>query len=253
MLAYKRSPNFGTPATFSTIAYEPTQTPTSSSTHNFDFPSSRGTTSPPVILAFLAIGMFAAAMLALFGCRRVNLERRWMVNQRRGGVVGLTPGDGQERPRLWDLGSAPGVIGGGRGWKDIMPVAAHRIVEVPAKDRGGRGSVWGGADGVGVLRTRTLVRALEHWRESLPRPFFKHVVEITSPEVVEEGRLQVAVPIAMPCPHRPRLTCIRESTDGSDEKTADSSHPWEDERGLVYAIGLLDVSCRKPASGLDDR
>lgn len=135
-------------------------------------------------------------------------------------------------------------------------MAAHRIVEVSAKgdvDRVGR--VRGGAGGVGALGIRTLVRAFDHLRELLPRPFLKHVVEIKLPDMVEEGRLQIAVPIAMPCPHRSRLSCIKESAEEGegDERTAVPSLAWEDDCGLVYAIGLLDVPCRKPASGLDNR
>jgi len=172
--------------------------------------------SPPVILAFGALGMFTGAILAVFGSRWMNRVRQWELT--------LAPDDGVpahlEPPRLWDLESTctPGVIvRRDCGWKDIMPMAAHRIVQVPAKGR----------------------------QKSLPR-FFKPVVGLKSPEMVEEGRLQVAVSIAMPCPHRPRLlTSIRESTEEGTEQTAVP--------GLVYVIGLLDVPYSKPASGLDDR
>jgi len=126
----------------------------------------------------------------------------------------VTPDDGEdlEPPRLWDLGGTPGVIRHDCGWKDMMPVAALSMVHVPAKGRVDQ-------------------------RQSLPRPLFE-----PCPEMVEEGRLQVAVSIAMPCPHQPRLLT---STGKRDGKTAVSS--------LVYAIGLLDLSCRKLSSSLDGR
>ena len=118
MPVYKRSPNFGGPVSYSTVAYEPTRTFSSASTtDSFDFPPPRPTASPPVILAFLAIGLFAAALIALLGYRRVTLERRWLLNQRNGGGLGA---DVLEIPRLWDLGSTPGAVGLDGGWEDIM-------------------------------------------------------------------------------------------------------------------------------------
>ena len=120
MPAYKRSPNFGGPVSYSTVYHdsEPTRTSYSASTANtFDFPSQRPTASPPVILAFLAIGLFAAALIALLGYRRVTMERRWLLNQRNGGGLGA---DVLEIPRLWDLGGTPVAVGLDGGWEDIM-------------------------------------------------------------------------------------------------------------------------------------
>jgi len=106
-----------------------------------------------------------------------------------------------------------------------MPVA---VVHVPDK-----GDVDpGGADGAG-----TQVHTLD---QTMRRPSFGPAVGLDSPEMVEDGLLQVAVSIAMPCPHRPRLL-----TTGSIKSGETTSWIYE------YAIGLLDVPSRKPASGLE--
>jgi hypothetical protein len=77
------------------------------------------TASPPLVLAFLAVGLFTAALITVFGCRRVTLGQRWAANHRAIQVVGIES-KVEDRPRLWDLGAVPVTIGPDRGWKDIM-------------------------------------------------------------------------------------------------------------------------------------
>lgn len=76
--------------------------------------------SPPLILGFLAVGIFFAAMIAVFGWRRVHFGREppsWRnlggIRVRRfdgptpsvgrSGVVGLTGDSKLERPKLWEV------------------------------------------------------------------------------------------------------------------------------------------------------
>lgn len=60
--------------------------------------------SPPLILAFLAIGLFAAAMVAVFGFRRVQLVRSFGVR----GMANPFPPEESEvprpKPQLWEVG-----------------------------------------------------------------------------------------------------------------------------------------------------
>ncbi|KAF8155950.1 hypothetical protein B0H34DRAFT_799037 [Crassisporium funariophilum] len=112
--------------------------------------------SPPLILAFLAIGLFSAAMIIVFGWRRIQFGR--------GGFTLGVPrhgGGGEyamgrvlpQRPRLWDLWNGGGGVswqqlagkGHGHGkmgtlqkpsqhkseldvrWKNIMPLSAKAV------------------------------------------------------------------------------------------------------------------------------
>lgn len=62
--------------------------------------------SPPLILAFLAIGLFALSMLGIFGWRRIQFvrlrgemhRRDWTADERSSTRTGLGP-----RPKLYDL------------------------------------------------------------------------------------------------------------------------------------------------------
>jgi hypothetical protein len=82
--------------------------------------------SPPLILAFLAIGLFAAAMIAVFGYRRIHWGRPWSV-EGDVDVVERAPRRRREnfgeRPKLWDVWVVPRM-------------------EVAAKDAGGRRYRW---------------------------------------------------------------------------------------------------------------
>lgn len=81
----------------------PTSAPTNSSSSNAFSPSS----SPPLILAFLAIGLFSAAMAFVFW-RRVQGNRRWgglnatiPLNER--SIYFNLPFSNADIPKLWDL------------------------------------------------------------------------------------------------------------------------------------------------------
>ncbi|EGO03852.1 hypothetical protein SERLA73DRAFT_175533 [Serpula lacrymans var. lacrymans S7.3] len=102
-------------------------TPSSSDTdgNNFQLFASNG--SPPLIIAFLAIGLFTVALIAVFGWRRVNGGRGLVVRQvrparrRKEVVLG-------DKPELWELWTRRAVKGelddSGLDWDNVMPISA---------------------------------------------------------------------------------------------------------------------------------
>ncbi|TFK73343.1 hypothetical protein BDN72DRAFT_854794 [Pluteus cervinus] len=106
-------------STLPTLPDSPNPTGSNSNGNGANFFSP--TTSPPLILAFLAIGLFSVAMIAMFGWRRIQYGRGWAAHLRdddeltgfgpsgtrgtrglgRGGLYG-EPWFG-EKPKLWDL------------------------------------------------------------------------------------------------------------------------------------------------------
>ncbi|KAF8888566.1 hypothetical protein BD779DRAFT_1672241 [Infundibulicybe gibba] len=79
--------------------------------------------SPPLILAFLAVGLFSAAMIAVFGWRRIQFGHRWQ-NGRQLALAG-SRGELPEKPELWDLTTAtPAKSSDEVRWHNILPLAA---------------------------------------------------------------------------------------------------------------------------------
>ncbi|KAJ3554042.1 hypothetical protein NP233_g12504 [Leucocoprinus birnbaumii] len=126
------------PSSLSSAFSQPTSSPNGSSNNSNQSPVG----SPPLILAFLAIGIFSAAMIAVFGWRRVQFGRDphlWGLvdgagsHGRRGGGMELAETDGQaggtrfgERPVLWEAWTdhANKVERGDYGcWDSTMPLA----------------------------------------------------------------------------------------------------------------------------------
>ncbi|THV04727.1 hypothetical protein K435DRAFT_159921 [Dendrothele bispora CBS 962.96] len=91
----------------STSSSPPTQTsPGGDINDNFFTPGS----SPPLILAFLAIGLFSAAMVAVFGWRRVHTGRalaRYGMMDPLGRHMGDGAGTGNGRKKVVDYGEPP--------------------------------------------------------------------------------------------------------------------------------------------------
>ncbi|PPQ92272.1 hypothetical protein CVT25_008580 [Psilocybe cyanescens] len=119
-----------------------TPTPTSSSgaDPNAQHDSFSPAGSPPLILAFLAIGLFAAAMIVVFGWRRVQFGRAWTL----GGIPTIDhpiplPKILPNKPKLWDIwcgGDASwtenvGSRKSGRNkrlhWENITPFTANAV------------------------------------------------------------------------------------------------------------------------------
>lgn len=100
----------------------PSSTPTQSRTSNPTLFSPGA--SPPLILAFLAIGLFTISMVAVFGWRRVRLGRGAALHPFRNDETEFGEwrrGFG-EKPKLWDLWTDGRAVGneGDVGWDAIM-------------------------------------------------------------------------------------------------------------------------------------
>lgn len=96
--------NLGNPTTTSAAA---TSTSSNNDGHGDISKSLDVHGSPPLIIAFLAIGLFTAALIAIFGWRRVVVTRQQVARANAAGAgMGGTPKKGVEfgaKPELWDL------------------------------------------------------------------------------------------------------------------------------------------------------
>jgi hypothetical protein len=97
----------GSPSTTSTVHVVATASSTPSSNDNNQGLSVTG--SPPLIVAFLAVGLFLAAMLTIFGWRRVAFGRGFATHPiGRGGFhAEMKTESFGRRPELWDLWTQP--------------------------------------------------------------------------------------------------------------------------------------------------
>lgn len=132
------------------LANPTTTTPAASSTSSNNGSNNIGSgmqgKNPPIIIAFLAVGVFLALMIAVYGWRRVVMGRQVGAYQGAGngsvyvGMYGIGRGARMrgmgtereigERPVVWDLWTAgrEGEKGSGKekvGWVDIMVSADH--------------------------------------------------------------------------------------------------------------------------------
>ncbi|EMD35649.1 hypothetical protein CERSUDRAFT_116391 [Gelatoporia subvermispora B] len=198
-----------------------TSTATSNTSSNSLF-SSHG--SPALILAFLAIGLFAGGIIAMFGFRRYHMSSQF---GRRRGFVGRRQEEGDldgpagfqttgprvprtvkrnfgEKPLLWDVYA---VDDSDYSLMNLMPISAKVLAAQshPEDGTSGRPSLQRSDSHVGRLRTfiihgpsprRTPSSAsVPASPSSSPTPAS---APAASPSLV---RLQVAVAIAMPAPY----------------------------------------------------
>ncbi|KAK0220306.1 hypothetical protein IW262DRAFT_1014301 [Armillaria fumosa] len=173
--------------------------------------------SPPLILAFLAIGLFAAAMIAVFGWRRIQF----------GSTAGPRAGVDErlrhlgERPKLWDLWTGRGQSTSDT-WEGIMPISA--IVHYSVSDTKPVHS----KSNVSFLPLQQLLRSRRDG-DSFSLHADDDDDESTSADV------QVAVAVAMPSPPSIKRFSMAPSTSSGKE-------PEEivDENVLVeYSLGLF--------------
>ncbi|KAJ7847754.1 hypothetical protein B0H14DRAFT_3675154 [Mycena olivaceomarginata] len=160
-------------------SYTTTTTNSDSSDSGFSLSS-----SPPLIIAFLAVGVFAISMVTFFGWRRMTAGRVWI-------VPAPTVSIG-ETPKLWDIWSPRERPHRATEWHNIQPLAATVWDEYPPPAPANNGPP----------RHHSLVAAaLAHLRWRYRRRGSQDGTALE--EKLNHDplvRLQVAVTIAMPCP-----------------------------------------------------
>ncbi|KAJ6459711.1 hypothetical protein C8R47DRAFT_131457 [Mycena vitilis] len=177
--------------------------------------------SPPLILAFLAVGMFAISMVVFFGWRRMTAGRRaWTTPS----VVVLV-GD---IPKLWDVWS-PVERPVAAEWHSIQPLAATvwdaTSLPAPAVDDASRSHSTFAAAAVAHL----------HQRYRRRRPQEDVAMEAKMPSAASPVRLQVAVTIAMPSP---------DSASSSQRTEPDEERPL-DYYSIASIARILSPLCQK--------
>ncbi|KAF9460034.1 hypothetical protein BDZ94DRAFT_1311893 [Collybia nuda] len=189
----------------------PSGTPTTQGTSTLFSPGA----SPPLILAFLAIGLFTISMAAVFGWRRIQLGRGVLPPLYGGDEIEFGErarrGHG-EKPKLWDLWTDMRVPGRERdiSWDTIMPVAVMDIPDPPMTH---------------VPRPSSAHNGSARYRLWSLRPVRVESDVKAEPVPPSYTRLQVAVAIAMPSPH-------------SHEYHMDNEHQPVEKAQVDYMIGL---------------
>ncbi|KAH7923088.1 hypothetical protein BV22DRAFT_1106280 [Leucogyrophana mollusca] len=225
-------------STTSDLATNPTSSPSSNvnDPNGVDIFTSNG--SPPLIVAFLAIGLFMVAMAAVFGWRRVNGNRGLLVHQVRAARPGKKPVVLGEKPVLWDMWTrraASTAIEDVR-WENVMPFSAvlHCPVEPPIPSPPIKPLDPPPLPPPAPNRLAQTVTALQHYFRPLPplsttsRP--DNSLSPASPRegiTLSEGAwVQVCVTIAMP---------------SQVDRQPSSSCNFAEEELLEYCIGTVDV------------
>ncbi|KAK0449730.1 uncharacterized protein EV420DRAFT_1646723 [Desarmillaria tabescens] len=175
--------------------------------------------SPPLILAFLAIGLFAAAMIAVFGWRRIQF----------GTAVGSRADVDErlrhlgKRPKLWDLWTGKRASTSD-AWETIMPISA--IVHYPISDTKRDHS----KSSVAFLPLHQFLRS----RRDGDSSSLNDDDDDDDNDVSGPVDVQVAVAVAMPSPPIKRLSIAPSSSPGKEPEKI------TDERALVeYFPGTL--------------
>ncbi|KAF8962572.1 hypothetical protein BDZ97DRAFT_1920386 [Flammula alnicola] len=215
--------------------------------------------SPPLILAFLAIGLFSAAMIIVFGWRRIQLGRAFTV----GGIpinhaastnrTNILP----NKPKLWEPWYADEVtwsqVSGntekGAGyydgeWANMLPLAAKAVstdIGVVPED-----SKPSNTPSTSLHRNlldpqRQILRSLwpRSWRHHPSKPHEAHELQSTDKSPPTSKTLQVGVAIIMPSPHFPIY--VKERTDTNTEYHEEEKSRKRKEI-TEFSIGLYDCT-----------
>ncbi|KII87778.1 hypothetical protein PLICRDRAFT_54823 [Plicaturopsis crispa FD-325 SS-3] len=175
-----------------------TVTPTASATASAD--SSSGDDdglitppqgSPPLILAFLAVGIFGAAMIGVLGWRRFRFGRGPPLAQQ-ADIQTRSTGLGA-KPELWDVWIEPSQSAEYK-WADLVPISVQKLSHGPPTCPSPPNPL---PSGLGISARPPMSRLFQPQR---------HDEKKEKDNIVPEGnastRLQIAVAIAMPSPRR---------------------------------------------------
>ncbi|PPQ96851.1 hypothetical protein CVT26_006020 [Gymnopilus dilepis] len=178
--------------------------------------------SPPLILAFLAIGLFSAAMVIVFGWRRIQYARGLIPQGLTFDEEGMSPKASLVRPKLWDLWNEEEItwaqVSGKEKarrdselqWANIMPLSANAVPSSPVHES--MASIVSSTELPTLARRRDLLDrqppALRMWRRLRQR---QKTREKSTTSSIPSPRLQVEVAILMPSPRYP--VYVREEGD----------------------------------------
>ncbi|KAJ7472170.1 hypothetical protein FB451DRAFT_315283 [Mycena latifolia] len=208
-MALQTEVHSSTPTSSSTgSAPDPTNTNSDSDSTE---PSFSFSSSPPLILAFLGVGMLGIAMIVFFGWRRLTAGRARWIEPAEAALASFG-----EPPKLWDVWSPHEQQWTDTAeWQKIQPLAATVWDYTPLP-----------VNNHGVPRHETLTAAaFAHLRRRYRNrrrsdESFVMDAKLARPSV----RLQIAVTIAMPFP---------------DFSSSSQTEP--DEQPFDYSIGLYDM------------
>lgn len=196
------------------------------------------TGSPPLIVAFLAVGLFLAAMLTIFGWRRMVFGRGFIMQPvgrmgRAGWEFERQPEYFGEEPKLWDLWSHPSADSKGPlNWEQMMPISANikRSEEIPSNEAGSRATDIHAHYGI-PSQLRSIGRHIHRHA----KPAGDRNADVRS---TESQTLQVAVAIAMPSIHTHEHNSKNEGPSNSPDI---QSHEPNDADPLQYSLGLVEM------------
>ncbi|KAJ6495450.1 hypothetical protein C8R45DRAFT_987388 [Mycena sanguinolenta] len=203
-----------------TASSSPSQSPSPVPTPNDSGSDGTGfslTASPPLIIAFLAVGLFAISMVVFFGWRRMTAGHTpWVV-----------PADNaliREKPKLWDVWSPHDQPMNAPRWEwcNIQPLAAAVWDHTPRPTP---------PNNAPPPHHSLAAAALAHLRRRYRRRASPNNPVIDAKLKCDESlvRLQIAVTIAMPCPDIVR----------------DCSRTEPDDEPLEYCIGVHEMPWKK--------
>jgi len=187
------------------------------------------TGSPPLIVAFLAVGLFMAAMLTIFGWRRVVFGR--FLIQPIGGEGFHAPRMAEsfygEKPELWDLWTQSTVGSNERlKWEQIAPLSASIKQSGDDSDEAR----------LAHLRMPSQLQSIQQHIRRHTRAARSADDQKPSAASAQGRKLQVAVAIAMPSPHR-----HDESTSEGPTSTDPHTHEHHDADPFIYSLGLMEM------------
>jgi hypothetical protein len=182
-----------------------------------------------------------AAMIAIFGWRRMTYGRRFIVRVGTGSP-GIDPQKAMEyfgeKPKLWDLETQQPVENeDGLTWQGMMPLSAtfkkSQAETLSPPDNTS-------AQVVGTTARPRVPPQLENFGRQFRRPIrARNSTDSSQPEPVESPSLQVAMAIAMPSSR------IHEREWMHEESLKDISNhthePFIGDDRMEYSLGLMDI------------
>jgi len=230
---------------------------TPTSTSNTDGGNNGLTGSPPLIVAFLAVGLFMAAMLTIFGWRRMVFGRGFVIQSiERDRFFAVSEYFG-EKPELWDLWSRSPVGNMDQlEWEQVMVSQSSTFIPyykyvnhsrvcnfvqpLSASVRQPENNLPNDPDSQAAVIHNTRSRIPSHIRSIGQQ--IRRTAKLAGDRNSDTGpaasrTLQVAVAIVMPSTYRHAHELINEGVSSPETQT----HKPHDADPLEYSLGLMEM------------